>query len=224
MDVSSGSRVETQFVSGGGGGDAPLAGGGVARVSCVAGAEEAERHRNREQLTRPGRTTDPSTAVLGVAEARTMRARRNDAPVHHPVSPSSLSRPQSRVVTMRTEARAGRGGASVLRPLTVLSCAGGVRLAQLAEAGGAAAAGDGGAAPAVLLLPQGGAADRDALGAGDAAGHARDAASAAAGHRHLGGAGLLGPRRGGEETTEWEAMSQRDDDKGIREGKRLKNN
>ncbi|XP_056296129.1 uncharacterized protein LOC130210164 [Pseudoliparis swirei] len=33
--------------------DAPLAGGGVARVSCVAAAEEqAERHRNREQLTR----------------------------------------------------------------------------------------------------------------------------------------------------------------------------
>jgi len=51
MDVSSGSRVETQFLRRGGG-DAPLAGGGVARVSCVAGAELAEHHRNRELLTR----------------------------------------------------------------------------------------------------------------------------------------------------------------------------
>lgn len=68
-------------------------------------------------------------------------------------------------------------------------------LAQLAETGGTAAAGDGGPTPAALLLPQRGTAHRDTLSTGNTAGQARDAAAAAAaaaGHRHLGGARLLG--------------------------------
>lgn len=89
----------------------------------------------------------------------------------------------------------------VIVALTVLSSDTGLRLAlaQLAEAGGAAAAGDGGAAPAALLLPQSGAAHRDPLSAGDAAGQAGDAAPPAACYRHLGRAGLLGEGLGGEE-------------------------
>ena len=66
-------------------------------------------------------------------------------------------------------------------------------LSQLADTGGTAAAGNGGPAPAALLLPQSGAAHRDTLSTSDTAGQARDASSAAAaGHRHLGRAGLLG--------------------------------
>ena len=88
--------------------------------------------------------------------------------------------------------------------LTVLSCDTGVRLAlaQLAETGGTAAAGDGGPAPAALLLPQCCTAHWDALGTGNAAGQARDAAAAAAaaaGHCHLGWAWLLGRSEGWEE-------------------------
>lgn len=86
--------------------------------------------------------------------------------------------------------------------LTILRSDTGVWLAlvQLADTGGTATAGDGGPAPAALLLPQGGSAHRHALGAGDAAGQARDASSAAAaGHRHLGRAWLLGWGLGREE-------------------------
>lgn len=77
--------------------------------------------------------------------------------------------------------------------LTILRSDTGVWLAlvQLADTGGTATAGDGGPAPAALLLPQGGSAHRYTLGAGDTAGQARDASSAAAGHRHLGRAWLL---------------------------------
>lgn len=108
----------------------------------------------------------------------------------------------------------------VRRAVTVLSGDAGVRpaLAQLADAGGAAAAGDGRPAPAVLLLPQGGAAHRHALGAGEA----REASSGAAGHRHLGRAGLLGAglgRRGGGKDTMGGEVTQRLQI-GIREGKK----
>lgn len=79
-----------------------------------------------------------------------------------------------------------------LHALTILSSDTGVwlALAQLAQARGTAAAGDGGSAPAALLLPQSGTAHRDTLCAGNAAGQAWDAASAA-GHRHLSRAGFL---------------------------------
>lgn len=85
--------------------------------------------------------------------------------------------------------------------LTILGSDTGVWLAlvQLADTGGTATAGDGGPAPAALLLPQGGPAHRYTLGAGDTAGQARDASSAAAGHRHLGRAWLLGWEMGWEE-------------------------
>lgn len=92
---------------------------------------------------------------------------------------------------------------AVILVLTVLSNVTGVwlALAQLANTGGTAAAGDGGPAPAALLLPQSGAAHRDTLSAGNAAGQARDASSAAAaGHRYLGRARLLG---GGLGWKEW---------------------
>lgn len=82
-------------------------------------------------------------------------------------------------------------------------------LAQLAETGGTAAAGDGGSAPAALLLPQGGTAHRDTLSAGDTAGQAWYAASAAAAsHCHLGRTGLLGGRGSG-----WKEWIRRGKDK-----------
>lgn len=116
---------------------------------------------------------------------------------------------------------------AIVLVLTILSSDTGVwlALAQLAETGGTAAAGDGGPAPAVLLLPQSGAAHRDTLGTGDAAGQAGDASSAAAaGHRHLGRAWLLGAGWG------WKEWMGRGNDimggkvterlqQGIREGK-----
>lgn len=73
-------------------------------------------------------------------------------------------------------------------------------MAQLAETGGTAAAGDSGSIPAALLLPQRGPAHWDTLSTGNTAGQARDAAStAAAGHRHLGRAWLLGRGLGWKE-------------------------
>lgn len=101
-------------------------------------------------------------------------------------------------------------------------------LAQLAETGGTAAAGDGGPAPAALFLPQSGAAHRDTLRAGNTAGQAWDTAStAAAGHRYLSRARLLGKGLG------WKEWMNRGKDimggkvtdrlqKGIRGRKRLK--
>lgn len=89
-----------------------------------------------------------------------------------------------------------------LNILTILRSDTGVwlTLAQLAETGGTAAAGDGGPAPAGLFLPQSRAAHRDALGTGNTAGQARDAAStAAAGYCYLSRAGLLGKGLGWKE-------------------------
>lgn len=108
--------------------------------------------------------------------------------------------------------------------LTIL-CGGprlGLALAQLADAGRAAAAGDGGPAPARLLLPQGGAARGHPLGAGDAAGQARDAAPrAAARHRHLGRAGLL-DGGGGEGEGEGRAGGGGEDTMGGKVTERLR--
>lgn len=97
---------------------------------------------------------------------------------------------QGEVTTFHSYLASSAHGAAI-----VLSSDSGVwlALAQLAETGGTAAAGDGGPAPAALLLPQSGTAHWDTLGAGDAAGQAGDASSAAAaGHRHLSRARLLG--------------------------------
>ncbi len=104
-------------------------------------------------------------------------------------------------------------------------------LAELADAGGTAAAGDGGPAPAALLLPQSGAAHRDSLSAGNAAGQAGDAtsAAAAAGHSHFGRARLLVEGLGWKE---WmgrgmDIMGGKVTDKlkkGMQEGRRLKSN
>lgn len=93
---------------------------------------------------------------------------------------------------------------SLFLVLTILSSNTGVWLAltQLAETGGTAAAGDGGPAPAALLLPQTGTAHWDTLSTGNTARQAWDAASTAAGHGHLGRAGLLGRGFGCKELME----------------------